>query len=417
MRLSWREELSGYDRQVWLLALGSVINWMGLTIVSPFISIYLYHYLGVPMSDVGLAFLLSTTINGVGLLISGSLCDRFGRKAVMITGVLLEILCIGSLGAAIWQGFGFTAIMLLWAGEGLALGLYRNVPQVMVADVVPAGRQSGAYSILRVGGNLGFAIGPVIGGFIAAFSYPLMFLATAAFSLIYLLMVIFQLRDTKPSAAEASRETGPRASIWTDRAFLLFCAVGFVISLAASQLTTTLSAYASGYAGLRESSIGLLFSINALMVVVLQYPAARLLDRFRLTTALALGAALYGIGYVCIGFSTAFAPLAVAVVLITLGELASSPASMTFVAQLAPPGSRGRYISLSNFLGGAGFAFGPYVGGRLMDAYSGEIKFAWLIIAFIVLTGVAGAALLRYLVRDARDRPQISAPLPAVKAS
>ena len=47
----------------------------------------------------------------------------------------------------------------------------------MVADLVPREKRIKAYALLRIAQNLGWAIGPMLGGFIAQRSYGAMFLA------------------------------------------------------------------------------------------------------------------------------------------------------------------------------------------------------------------------------------------------
>ena len=397
---SLKLEFSAYGGQVWLLAAGNMINWMGLTVTSPFLSIYLYQVRGISMGYIGLAMAASAVVGGLGLLASGYLYDRFGRKNVMILGVLAEVLCFIALALAVFLNLGFSVILVLWAASGLAMGVYRTAPQVMIADTVPPDRQNGAYSLLRMGGNLGFAVGPIVGGFIALLSYTLMFMATAAFGLAYLALIVFLLHDTGPKVRREIKKRETPVALLNDRAFLVFCAVYVLFGVISTQLLTTYSVYAGSYDRLSESSIGVLFSLNALTGILLQYPVSGFFNRFRLTTTLAAGFALYGAGYTLVGYSASFWQMALTMVVITFGEIIISPPLMTLVAQIAPPEARGRYIGVSNFIGSAGYALGPVVGGMLMDGYASDIKTMWLLIGGIALAGTAGAILLRASVKE-----------------
>jgi len=284
-------------------------------------------------------------------------------------------------------------------------GLYRNIPNVMVADVVDPGDRNGAFSMLRIGANLGFALGPILGGILALYSYAFMFGVTMVTSFVYLLISIFLLRDTKPEHCGPSRLT-VKASVWTDHPFLLYCVVTAVISIVYSQMLTTFSTYSGSYGHINESLIGLLFSLNGFMVVVFQYPVAVFFERFRLTTALAIGTLLYAIGFGMVGFSTGFWPLFVSMFVITTGELVTSPASMNIVARMAPPEIRGRYMAFSGVIGYTGNAFGPAIGGTLMDWSSGlkHVEIMWLMMSTLAVACVGGYLLLRSRLRHEIDR-------------
>jgi MFS family permease len=140
------------------------------------------------------------------------------------------------------------------------------------------------------------------------------------------------------------------------------------------------------------------------MVVFLQYPIAVFLERFKLTSSLAAGTLIYAVGFGMIGFCTGFWPLFVAMFVISVGELISSPPSMNIVARMASPENRGRYMGFSGVIGNTGSAVGPFIGGFLMDAFRGEIQVMWLVMGFIALVCVGGFLLLRSKVPSEIDR-------------
>jgi MFS family permease len=76
--------------------------------------------------------------------------------------------------------------------------MYRNIPNVMIADLVGPADCTRAFSTLRIGVNIGFALGPVLGGLVAMYSYTAMFAAAVVASAVYLVITVFLMRDTKP---------------------------------------------------------------------------------------------------------------------------------------------------------------------------------------------------------------------------
>lgn len=392
---------SRYDRQVWVLVAGSFINSFGFSIAYPFISLYLYKYMGIPMSSVGFALMFAAIVGGIAQIIGGELCDRFGRKIMMNIGLLFQSISFGLLALAVTMHLSFFSFLAILTLREAAGGLYRNVPMVMVADVASVGDRNGAFSLLRIGGNLGFAIGPVLGGVFAMYSYSIMFMATAITSGLYMLISLFLLRDTLPGIGTGVKPGD--ISPWHDKLFLLYCGISAVVSVVYAQMLTTYGTYSGSFVHIPESHIGLLFSLNGFMVVFFQYPVAIYIERFKLTTSLAAGAMLYAIGFGMVGFCNGFWQLFLAMFIISMGELIFTPPSMTIVSQMASIEARGRYMSLSGVFGNAGFAFGPMIGGYLMDVYSSHIETAWLIMGALAFSCVPWFMLLRKRLRPEID--------------
>ena len=403
MRLLSEGIFKRYDRQIWVLLGGSLINSFGFSIAYPFISLYLYMYRGIPMAEIGIALLIAAIVGMTGQVVGGELCDRIGRKHVMNTGIALNAFAFSLLTAAILLNANYYVFVVLLCLREVAGGLYRNIPMVMVADVVPPGERNGAFSLLRIGGNLGFALGPILGGILATYSYAMMFAVTTATSIIFLLISIFLLRDTSPEKCGIS-QVSSHVKVWADRPFLWFCIVSALISLVYSQMLSTFGTYSGSYGQINETYIGLLFSLNGFMIVLLQYPIAVFLDRFRLTTSLMAGSLLYAVGFGIVGICTGFWPLFICMFIISAGELVFSPPSMNMTSRMADPENRGRYMSFSSVIGNAGFAFGPAVGGFLMDAYAGDIKIMWLVFGALAMLCIIGFGILRLIVRPEIDR-------------
>jgi LPXTG-motif cell wall-anchored protein len=117
------------------------------------------------------------------------------------------------------------------------------------------------------------------------------------------------------------------------------------------------------------------------------------------------GTLLYAVGFGIVGLCTGFWQLAGCMFVISLGELVNSPASMSIVSRMARQECRGRYMSFADVMNSAGFAFGPAVGGFLMDRYAGSIETMWLLLGGLLVVCVFGILLLRRKVRGQIDNP------------
>jgi len=259
---------------------------------------------------------------------------------------------------------------------------------------VEPGDRIGAFSLLRIGGNLGFALGPMFGGILASYSYAAMFIITAITSGAYMLISLRLLHDTRPDEKDIAAHPH-HDPMWTNVPFILYCAVSVIASLVYSNLFTTFGTFAGGFVGVSESMVGFIFSLNGFMVVFLQLSVAGFLGRFKLTTSLILGSLIYAAGFALVGFCNSAGMLFVSMFIITMGELVVSPASQTLLSEMAPPEARGRYMNIAGFIGGSGTAFGPAVGGYLMDRFAKNIVMMWLILGALEVACAAGYLELR----------------------
>ncbi len=155
-------------------------------------------------------------------------------------------------------------------------------------------------------------------------------------------------------------------------------------------LFPTLSVYAVEYAGISKVELGILYSLNGLMVVFLQFPVVRALSPFRMTTALVAGSILYATGYGMMGLGHGLPLLTVSMFVVTAGEIITTPALMNLVANFSSVELRGRYMGVFGLFNSFGWSIGPLVGGYLLDRASGRGPLLWTPVACLTLLAAAG---------------------------
>jgi MFS family permease len=389
-------KLPSYDRRLWILFFGMALNQFGMSIVMPFISIYLYYYQGVSAGLVGFAMFTSSFVGAIFQFVGGEMCDRLGRRVTFILGLSILIISFLLLGWAVSVKAPYELYLLILSLTRVATGLFRPIPNIIATDLVPPGRRLEAFSLLRVGQNAGFALGPIVGGFMALWSYSSMFFFTAATSTAYLLLVIFFIGDTRTCIPTARFSLGDLRKITYDRPFMVFSILVFLVTVVYSQMYSPLSVYAKGFVGISEPEIGMLFAINGTLVVVAQYLVTRLTDRFRLTMSMGIGVMLYALGFGLVGVSHSFLMLGLCVFIITLGELTYMPPQTTLTANLSSGENRGRYQGFTGLTSTLGFAVGPLLGGILLDHLPS--LYVWLIVATAGVAGALGFIYLKNLV-------------------
>ncbi|MBU2572651.1 MAG: MFS transporter [Elusimicrobia bacterium] len=389
----------------WLLVVTEGIMTVGHAMAFPFLAVYLSAHRHVPMAWIGLFLSLSMFVASFSQVVGGEISDAIGRRKVMTLSLALRAVFTGAMGWVILSGASLWVLFLLHP-LGIFVGsFFHPAARAWVADFVVPSRRMKAYGILRIGTNAGWALGPALGGLLAGASFHEMFFIAAAVYAVCTVVIWFSVRDV-PGAARSEGLGGmdfkAAAATLGDVNFRRFCLVTFIMYLVMSQLVVSSSLYSKTYLGFSEAQIGLLFSVNGAIVVLLQYFVTKVLEGRRITSGLAAGAVLYGVGYFFFGFSPGFAAAAAAMVVVTFGELAVSPGLQALGANMAPRGEKGRYLGVQGLFQQVGNATGVFLGSNAIALISPRFQQGpWVLVAF-----VAGIASFGFLSLGRRLTPE-----------
>lgn len=358
-----------YPSQFWTLIAATFIDALGGALLFPFFTLYITAKFNVGMTTVGLIFGVFSVMSVLGSTFGGAMTDRFGRKWMVIFGLVASALSSVLMGYVNAIGpFIATAIFV---------GLFANAGgparQAMIADLLPQEQQAQGFGMFRVVHNLAVAIGPAIGGLLASQSYLLLFLLDALTSTITALIVFFKLRETKPEMApgETSESTLQTfrgyGRVLRDGTFMAFFAATAMMVLVYTQMNGTLAVFLRDVHGIPEQGFGAIISLNAAMVVLFQFAITRRIEGLSPFAVLAAGTGLYAIGFGMYGFTSSYAMFMLAMVIITIGEMLTAPVGQAVAARLAPDNMRGRYMATYGFSWILPSAAGIYLAGLIMD--------------------------------------------------
>ncbi|MBN1963580.1 MAG: MFS transporter, partial [Anaerolineae bacterium] len=287
---------TGYPGRLWILFVGSLITMTAQSLVWPFLTIHITRQLGLPLTQITLLFTVQSVASLAGTAVLGPAMDRFGRKWAMVLGPVLgaaaQLLMIDAATMPVWG--------VLMAGTALGTVAFRTGANAMIADLVAPERRAGAYALLRMGFNIGIAVGPGIGGALIEVSYALSFTIAAVVQMMMAALVLVTIRD---SLAASKREAVPQEQhsagygpLLRDRAFMSMWSVYLLIEVAASMVFTLLAVYLKDHFGIPERDFGLILGTNAAMVVLFQFVVTRFTERRAPFTMMALGAGFYALG-------------------------------------------------------------------------------------------------------------------------
>jgi len=406
--------IRGHDRRVHILVVCRGITALGFSVVFPFLSLYLHDVMKVSMTAIGTIFLAASLAGAAAALVGGELSDRFGRKRVMVAALSFRTLIFFGMSLAVWAKAGYLVIAGLVILSTFTGRLFEPPAGALISDVTPPARRQEAYALLRIGLNLGWAIGPAMGGFLASLSYAFLFFISGIVTACGLVLLLATLTDKRRRTSQERLSLRDMATVARDRVFSAYCLISMLLFVVAAQMIMALSVYSVDWVGITKIQLGYVFSLNGFMVVVLMFPCVKLMERFRMTRVMATGCFLYAVGYFSAAFAGHFekaygaglAALLTSMVVVTFGEILTSPSSLALVANMSPPNRYGRYMGTFELFSSVGHFLGPFLGGIVMDASSGNAYVVWGPVGILGICASIGFVILGTRLSPSIENPR-----------
>jgi len=360
----------------------------------PFLMIYASEKLALPLAQVTSLMSINALAGLISVFIAGPLIDRLGRKWMMVFSLSMNGLAYYFLS----QAGTYPVFAVLMGLSGSVNPLYRVGSDAMLADLIPKEKRVDAYALIRLSNNIGVALGPAIGGFIATRSYTIAFYGATMGLVTYSLLLAFLAKETLPSRKNGSPENpaperfGGYLSILKDIPFISFVIAFTLVTFCAVLMWVLLGVYTKQNFSIPESQYGWIATTNAVMVVLFQIPITRVSKRYPNLSVLITGAIFYTLAVTSVAFGQGFWWFWGSMVVMTIGEMLLMPTSSTFVANLAPPDKRGRYMSIYSLSWGAAAGTAPLLGGFLNDTFGPRT--IWFGGGVVGMIGILGFVIL-----------------------
>jgi len=356
----------------------------------PFLMIYVSEKLSLSLSTVSTLITINAIMGLFASFVAGTVSDKVGRKLVMIVSLSVN----GSGYLLLSQAHSYLGFAIIMVLMGASNPLYQVGSDAMLADLIVPEKRMNAYAIIRMMNNAGIAVGPALGGFIAAKSYTYAFLGAAIGMISYSLLLIFRAHETLNKAYQSGNgpeveSLGGYGRVIRDHPYIVFALLIGIGLIAPSMLWTLFAIYTKQNFGLPENLYGWLPTTNALMCVLVQFPVTQITRRFRPLPIISFGMLIYALGVGSVTLMNSFWGFWTSMVLMTFGELIIIPTISKYIADLAPADMRGRYMSIYWFAWGIARGAAPLVGGFLNDNISPRsIWVGGLIIGLVSTTGL-----------------------------
>jgi MFS family permease len=361
------------------------INMLGFGVIVPFLPFYAKSFNAAPW-QVGLVFSAYSIGSFVGEPFWGRLSDRIGRKPLLVSTVAANCLCYGALAFApnIWAAILIRVVGGMAAGNG-------SVVQGYIADVTPVELRATRMARLGAAYNLGFILGPFVGGILAkpsagpaGYHLPLLLSSgLAACSAIGIALVVKESRVRRQYVGRQQsrwRMFGYAASHPVVGRLMLLT---FVVGVAFTAIESTFGFWSQARFGWEPRQVGMCFgvtgAVSACCQFVLTGPLSR---RFGEGVMLAVGMAGTVICTALQPFSDGGVITVTLMALMALSQSVAFPNAGALLSRSIDPDHQGQIMGLNNATGALARVVGPQCGQPLLAAnVNGPFYFGALIVA------------------------------------
>ncbi len=356
----YKDSFSGLSTDVWYIALIYLVNRCGEMVI-PFMSVYLTSQLGFTKTESGIVLFCFGLGALIGSNVGGYLTDRIGNFKVMA-------LSLGSMGTSF--------LMILLFNSFLPLSLWMIVTGISSSMFSPAAfsavsmwgekeNQTRGFSLLRMAINLGVAIGPAIGGFLAyKVGYKWLFIVDGITCYCALATLFIVLRHKNKKFVDREKNAPKVKSPYSDKILLAFLFFNLINMVAFFQILFSVPVYFKEEMKMDELLIGAFFTANGLLVFLLEMPLVYLIEKKRkIFKPMIAGAILIGIAYASLSiFSNPLMAIVTYSLLVALGEVINFPLIPSVAMMRSEEHNQGKYMGVVSMMFAMAFLLAPISG-------------------------------------------------------
>jgi MFS family permease len=380
----YKKSFSGLSPKVWVLSLAMLINRSG-SMVLLFTSLYLTKELHYSLAQAGWVMSLYGVGSILGSYTGGWLTDKGNFYDIMISSLIICACVLFSM-VFVTSLYGICIIIFLYA---FTADTFRPANSSAIAFYSQDTNRTRSVSLVRMATNLGFTIGPAVGGFVAHYlGYKWLFVIDASTSIFAACMLMINLprRKIGHDASNKKQELAPSA--YKDYWYLLFIFLVAVYATCFFQIFASVPQYFSKVWEYDEDKIGLILALNGFLVVLIEMPLIMQLENNKNKFKYIIwGALCLPISFFLLLISHKNLPMALLYTLIiTMSEIYAMPFMMNIALSRPDKSRQGQYAALYSIAYGIANIAAPLIGLCIAARYGFTTMFYVLIAVSLILT-------------------------------
>ncbi|MCW2463023.1 putative MFS family arabinose efflux permease [Elizabethkingia anophelis] len=388
----YADSFKGLSKEAWMLSIVMLINRSG-SMVLPFLGVYMTDQLEFSIKESGIVLSFYGVGSVIGSWLGGYFTDKFGEYRVQSTSLFLSAPL-------------FLLIPIFTSVEGMALIIllqsiisetFRPANSVAITKYARPENLTRAFSLNRMAINLGFSIGPALGGILSSVSYELLFITNAVGAILAGIFYvrffrkrhkIYQKKMKEKSMVKDTLEK--ERSPYRDSPFLVYCLLCAIFSVCFFQFFNTIPIFYKEVAHLDQKSIGYILGYSGFIIVVLEMLVVNFADKY-LTIAKTL---LYGIlmcaaAYAMLAINHHMSLIMLSISILSVGEILVLPFMSTITALRSGKTNQGAYMGLNGMTFSISFIITPLLG----TSVASDLGFNTLWIGSGAVLALAGIAM------------------------
>ncbi len=381
----YRNAFSGIPKPVWWLSLVMLVNRSG-TMVIPFLTVYLTGR-GFTLAQAGTVMAAFGVGAFLGGFFGGKLTDKFGYFQVQVASLLANGILFIVL-AYMDTLLQITICILALATFGEA---FRPANAAAIGAYTVDANRTRSYSLNRLAINLGWAIGPAVGGILASIDYDWLFwvdgfTCMGAALLLYLVLGAEARRDRLKRELP---DPGPISSVYRDKTFLVGMFFLLLIAICFFQLFSIIPVFYKEEVLLNEAGIGIILASNGLLIVLVEMVLVYKLEQHKKPIRFIIyGALLMGGSFLLLAIAPIVALVVLSMVVITFGEMLLFPFTNDFWVSRTSSVNRGQYAAVYTMTFALAHVMAPLLSSKI--AYTLGYPTLFIIDFLVCSLGAAG---------------------------
>jgi len=371
--------------------------------------------LGAAVASIGIftsSFMLSFAIMAPRM---GSLCDKYGRKNVMLLGIAGDII----LGILTGLAPSWVWLLLVRFLNGAVSGGAMLAAEALLQDNVEPGQRGETAGFIMAASMVGRNIGPLIGGVVQWFSlntlnldtvmsYRIPYFVDSGFSVLLIIMVYFLVNEPKEHHELRMKAHAISGDLKLTDTMRVLLANAFMSGIGLGFIMPIMVLFYNDKFGMDAMGIGAIMSISGFIGLAASLVAGRVADKRGRKPMIGAGNYLSQFFGVILPFTSDATQASVAMSARSLGFNMSQPAFQALRADIVPPQHRGTFFGQMSRYFTAGDVIGPIIGAWLYSLYRNDVfNIAGVMVPGIGITffinsliGFIGTTMVMVLVKE-----------------
>lgn len=348
-----------------MLSIVMLINRSG-SMVLPFLGVYMTDHLKFSLENTGIVLSFYGIGSVLGSWLGGFLTDKFGEYYIQSWSLFLSAPIF-----IIMPFFSSVEMMaLLIFLQSSISDTFRPANSVAITKYARPENLTKAFSLNRMAINLGFSIGPALGGILSGISYNFLFIVNGigAVTAGIIYVIFFRrrnkiFREKKKLEPTKTIEKTVTKSPYKDYPFLLYSFLCAVFAVCFFQFFNTIPLFYKDVAKLDQSTIGFILGYSGFIIVLLEMPLVSLAERvLKIPQILSIGIIMSGVSYLLLLFGSNIPLLLLSMSILSIAEIWVLPFMSTVTTLRAERGNKGAYMGLNGIAFSFSFIFTPFLG-------------------------------------------------------